>query len=130
MSAKRGHSLVELGRGKGLRPCRRSSDSPLEGDGFELFVPPHESAGFPKARRVSRVALADSNRFAPMQSKLLRTAVRVQRLNAGMENSTCANHRFRDVLDKRLDEVEFGSQPRRSRNRDSGRFAGLAVHQR
>ena len=36
-----------------------ATDSPLEGDGFELFVPPHESAGFPKARRVSRVALAD-----------------------------------------------------------------------
>ena len=35
-----------------------ATDSPLEGDGFELFVPPHESAGFPKARRVSRVALA------------------------------------------------------------------------
>ena len=34
------------------------ADSPLEGDGFELFVPPHESAGFLKARRVSRVALA------------------------------------------------------------------------
>jgi hypothetical protein len=47
-----------------------------------------------------------------------------------MENSTCANHRLRDVLDKRLDEVEFGSQPRRSRNRDSGRFADLTVHQR
>jgi len=47
-----------------------------------------------------------------------------------MENSTGANHRFRDVLDKRLDEVEFGFQPRRSRNRDSGRFADLTVHQR
>jgi hypothetical protein len=43
-----------------------------------------------------------------------------------MENSPCANHRFRDVVDK----VEFGSQPRRSRNRDSGRFADLAVHER
>ena len=35
-------------------------DSLLEGDGFELFVPPHESARFPKARRVSRVALAST----------------------------------------------------------------------
>ena len=34
-----------------------ATDSPLEGDGFELFVPPHESAGFPKARRVSRVQM-------------------------------------------------------------------------
>ena len=30
---------------------QKFADSPAEGDGFELFVPPHESAGFPKARR-------------------------------------------------------------------------------
>ena len=33
-----------------------TTDSPLEGDGFELYVRPQESAGFLKARRVSRVA--------------------------------------------------------------------------
>jgi hypothetical protein len=41
-----------------MKRNRKFVDSLLEGDGFELFVPPHESAGFPKARRVSRVALA------------------------------------------------------------------------
>ena len=49
---------------------RKFADSPLEGNGFELVVPRHESRGFPEHPQVpglDRVTLRD-RKFAPRES--------------------------------------------------------------